>query len=340
MTRLGSPSNDTRDVPSTVSLSDTPSNDDEADFSLDDLANEYLRSESSPSSSNEKTTPPEEPALAPNESSKYGIVTQIAIIPVSIEPALKSPLEAILFADRRSSIDDDTDCLWTTESSPFAQMFCRKIDDSSIMPVQRMAVCLFDRSLYRRLTHLVALLPKQCIRNSAPQVSFRPPRQQQQQQQQQQAYRSPRPPMDHWRPNHRPSFPQNLPPGNGHPRTRPPNFYQHNNPPGPHQYVNTARYPNEQRPVPQQYPQYINGPPQPMDHAYQPRGPPKHVRPEGAHQQQKKQSGTPPSHDNQQAPRPNQRPNNKKNSGASGQYSLFLTPHPNPSISSRSQNAG
>ena len=242
----------------------------------------------------------------------------------SIEPVLKSPLEAILFSDRRLSIDDDTECLWKVQSSPFAQMFCRKIDDSAIMPVQRMAVCLFDRSLYRRLTHLVALLPKQCLRNATPQVSFRPPRQQQQHQQQ--AYRPPRPFMDQHRPNHRPSFPQNLHQGNAQSRARPPNFHQPTNPHGPHSYANPDRHPNEQRPVPQQHLQYMNGPPHPQfvphpaDHGYQPRGPPRHVRPEGV-RQHKNPSATPPPprpHDNQQAPRPNQRANNKKTSGASG----------------------
>ncbi len=69
------------------------------------------------------------------------------------------------------------------------------------MATKQISKCLFDCSLYERLTHLIALLPKQCIQTNIQQQSIRHNK----------PLRQPQPHSnnDHRRSHNRPSFQQN-----------------------------------------------------------------------------------------------------------------------------------
>jgi hypothetical protein len=215
---LGSPTNENEISTSIALPSDTTNNDPDGGFTLDDLASEYLQNEPTPSSSNDKPTTSsesEEPDLSLDDLSKNylssppstpstSVLSTIVFPPLSNEPIVTtSPLESILYSNRLSSHDaaDDADCIWKKESSPFGQMFCTKSNEIQTITVKRISTCLLDRSLYERLTRLIALLPKQCIRNSVQQLSIR--------HNDQQSHRPPRSNNEYRRPTHRPSFQQN-----------------------------------------------------------------------------------------------------------------------------------
>ncbi|CAF3734825.1 unnamed protein product [Rotaria sordida] len=195
--------NDDKDIPiATLSLN-TIKNDTDGDFSLDDLANEFLQNESSPSSVNEKSITSiefEEHDLTLDNLSK----DYTSSSPSNESILIKSPLESILFSNRLSSQDaaDDAACIWKEESSSFGQIFCGKTTESQPLVSKRISTCLFDRSLYERVTHLINLLPKQCIRNAVQQLSIR--------QNGQQQHRPPRTNNNNRRPpQYRPTFQQN-----------------------------------------------------------------------------------------------------------------------------------
>ncbi len=253
---------------------------------------------------------------------------------ISIEPILiKPPLESILFSNRLSSSDaaDDADGIWKEESSPLGQMFCKKIEEIDSTPTKRISTCLLDRALYERLTRLIILLPKQCIRISVPQFAIR---------QNDQQYRQQRPNNGQRRPQNRPTFQQNSlqsyqPPRYGNPQNpRPPGNYNYSYPQGiPNGYfVDRRSQPQNRQPYPQapypgdRYP-YPQAPypgdwhpqpqaPYPGDQQYQPRGPPKNNsynnNNNNNHQQPKKK----PQTNNQQAS--NQQRGTKKGFGGGG----------------------
>ncbi|CAF0791582.1 unnamed protein product [Rotaria sp. Silwood1] len=213
--------NENKELSIPVLSSNTINNDGDGDFSLEELANEYLQNESSPSSLNEKfITPSESEApdltldnlskdfLSSSPSSTSSTTNNLSNFissPLSNEPiVIKSPLESILFSNRLSSQDaaDDADGIWKEESSLFGQIFCTKTMEIPILTSKRISTCLFDRALYEHLTNLITLLPKQCVRNSVQQLSIR-------QNGQQQQHRPPRPNNDNRRPSNRATFQQN-----------------------------------------------------------------------------------------------------------------------------------
>jgi hypothetical protein len=333
--------------------------DPDGDFSLDDLANEYLQNEPTPVSSNDKSTTPSEPDLtlddlsknylsSPSSTPPSSVLTNLVILPPPNESIIiKPPLESILFSNRLSSNDaaDEADCIWKEKSSPFGQIFCTKTNEHQIIPTKRISTCLLDRSLYERLTRLIILLPKQCIRNSVQQFSFR--------HNGQQPNRPPRPNHHTHRPSNRPSFTQNALhrfPNSQNPRQHPyqnyPNqlgyqegyFVDPRQQQQPNRYapqVNFAPYPGgyhqqQQNRYPSppnfiqhpadHYQQQQNGYPpppnfvqHPVDHQQQQKGPQKDNSYTGGHQQQKKK---PPNNNNQQTS--NQYRGNKKGSGGGG----------------------
>ncbi|CAF0787758.1 unnamed protein product [Adineta steineri] len=330
--------NEDKDATLTDLPSITPNNDTDGDFSLDDLADEYLKNEPTPSSINDKSPPSSEqvePELTLDELSKTyfssspgnDILSKLLFCPLSNEPNLVKPqLETILFPSRLPSHDaaDDADGIWKEVSSPFGQMFCTKIDETPTIVTRRVSTCLLDYSLYERLTRLVTLLPKQCIRNSAQQLSIRSNAQQ---------YRSQRSNNDNRRPSHRPSFQQNssqsyhnqrFPSGqNSRPYMNQNYPNQQGNPGG--YFVDRRSQPQNRYPPPQ--PSFA---PYPNEHQQQ-KGPPKN-NPHGGNngqqqqQQQKKKNQTNnqqgPNQQGSNQPRPNQQQqhqqqqrNTKKGSG-------------------------
>ncbi len=326
---LGPPSNENTVSPSTILPSNATTIDAEGDFSLDDLANEYLQNEPTPSSLNDKPTTPSESdesdLIGNNLSTNYlssspstpitNVLSSFISPALSTEPILiRPPLESILFSNRLSSHDaaDDADGIWKEESSPFGQMFCRKIDEIDSTPTKRISTCLLDRSLYERLTRLIILLPKQCIRNSVQQVIIRP---------NEQFHRPPRSNYDHRRPPNRASFQQNslrspypMPrypnPQNPRPNS---NFNYYN------QQGNSNGYFVDRRSQQQQQQNRHPPPfaPYPGDQQYQPRGPPKNNSYNNGHQQPKKNQQT----NNQQQ---QQQRGTKKGFGGGGEHPLLV----------------
>ncbi|CAF3322356.1 unnamed protein product [Rotaria socialis] len=195
----------------------------DGEFSLSDLASEYLQDEPSPSTSNEKSITPTESeesgslvvdlsshslSSSPASPSSPSTLAKIVLPSPSNEPLLiKPPLESILFTSRLSSQDaaDEAHCIWKEESSPLGQLLCTKTIETQTQITKRVSTCLFDRNLYERLTHLIRLLPKQCIRSNVQQFSIR-----QNSQQQQQQHKPHRSNNDNRRPSHRATFQQNL----------------------------------------------------------------------------------------------------------------------------------
>ncbi len=308
----------------TILPSNTPNTDGDGDFSLEDLASEYLQNEPTPASSNDKSTPSSEsgePDLTLDDLSKSNspsspstnILLKLHFVPLSNEPiTAKLQLESILFPNHLSSHDaaDNADCIWKEESSPFGQMFCAKTNEIPMTATKRISTCLLDYSLYERLTRLVNLLPKQCIRNSVQQLSIR---------HNGQPYRPQRPNNDNRRSSHRPSFQQNSS-----------QAYHMQRFPTPRQYMN---YSNQQgnidgyfvdRRLQQQQNRY---PPPPLfftpnsgDYQHQQKGPPKNNSYAGGYQQPQKKQPT----NNQQGS--NQRGTKKgSGNGGSGKYSLFVS---------------
>lgn len=266
----------------------------DGDFSLDDLANEYLQNEPTLSSLNDRPTAlseNEEPALAFLSTSApvTNILSSLVFPPPASEPiAIKAPLESILFCNRLSSSDaaDDADCIWKDHSSALGQMFCTKTEEIPVILSKRISSCLLDRSLYERLTRLVNLLPKECVRNSGQQQTIRP---------NEQNHRSTRGNHDGRRPPpaNRLSFQQNS--AQIHNRQQaPPNMRpsysnygnQQSNPNG--HYID-RRQPQQQQYYQNRYPQ-PNFAPYPMDSQYQPKGPPKNNPYNNNQQQQKKKT--------------------------------------------------
>ncbi|CAF4129618.1 unnamed protein product, partial [Rotaria magnacalcarata] len=211
--------NQNKDETILILASNTINNDDgDGEFSLSDLASEYLQDESSPSTSNEKSITPtesEESGSLVADLSNHSLssspaspstLTKIVLPSPSNEPLLiKPPLESILFTSRLSSQDaaDEAHCIWKEEASPLGQLFCTKTIETQTQITKRVSTCLFDRNLYERLAHLIRLLPKQCIRNNVQQFSIRQNNQQQQQQKPQRSNN------DNRRSFHRATFQQN-----------------------------------------------------------------------------------------------------------------------------------
>lgn len=324
-------------VPNSV-LDLTKLNDD--DFSLDDLANEYLQDKSSPSPSTEQSVTSTDSAECDtklNDPNK-NLLSSVPSTPGThdLSPSLedimqiKSPLDSILFSNRLSSHDaaDDADCIWKEESSELGKIFCTKIDQIETNVTKRISTCLFDRNLYDRVTHLVALLPKEYVRNSFQQFSVRPNAQNQQ-------HRNQRYNNENRRPMHRPTFQQNLSNANS-PSQRPANsqnYRQYPNPGG--QFVDRRQQQQQQQnwyPTSQSSPSqsYNPRPQQPNRHSI---GPPSAQHP-GNHQQQQRtpQSGAQSGrHQNQGRNQqmsndyqPNRRQRNQQQgSGGAGMCSYF-----------------
>jgi hypothetical protein len=356
-----------QDVTMTTLPSNTPDNEEDGGLSLDDLANEYLQNEPSPSSLNDQPTTSSESDVTLDDLGKIysssapsiSVLSNLILSPVLTESIGKSPLESILFSNRLSSHDaaDDADLIWKEESSPFGQIFCKKSTESPTQVTKQISTCLFDRSLYERLTRLIALLPKQCIRNSVPQLPIRYNGQQQQQSQ----FRQPRPYNDNRRPSNRPTFDQNASYGyqtQRYPSARPyndvrrpsnrPTFDQNASqaypmqrypppPQNPRQYTNSTYSNQEGNPggnfVDQRQQQQYRHPNQPPTFAsntndYQqqqpPRGPPRNNAHGGGgqQQQQKKKPPASASQNNQQTTNQNRGP--KKGGGGGGKYSPFV----------------
>jgi len=355
---LDSPTNENKDTTSTVLPSDTSNNDVDGDFSLDDLANEYLRNEPTPSSSNDKPTTPSESDLSKNDLSSSpstpstNVLSGLILPPPSNESSIiKPPLESILFSNRLSSHDaaDDADCIWKEDSSPFGQMFCTKIDEIQIIAKKRISTCLFDRSLYERVTRLITLLPKQCICNSVQQLSIRPNELQP---------RPPRPNYGNRHPSNRPSFQQNSLQSYPMPRYPPvQNIRQYSNSNYSNQQGNPnghfidrrsqqqnryppasyAQYPVDQQQQQNRYPpasyaqypvdqqQQNRYPPPsyaqyPADQQHQQKGPPKNNSYNNGHQQQKKK----PQANNQQASNQYHQQQRGTKKGSGGMYYLHI----------------
>ncbi len=230
------------------------------------------------------------------------------------EPIIIKPLlESILFSNRLSSNDaaDDADCIWKEESSSFGQMFCTKPDKIQIKATKRILTCVFDRSLYERLTHLINLLPKQCIRNSVQQPFIRHNEQQ---------HRPPRSNNDTRRPLHRPSFQQNSSQSYSMPRYPP---AQNSRPYMNLSYSNQQGNPNghfvDRRSQQQQQnrystPSYVQYPADQQYQQYQQKGPPRNNSYNNGNQQQKKK----PQTNNQQGSNQYQQRGVKKGSGSGG----------------------
>ena len=321
---LDSPSNEDKDAALIILPSNTPNNDVDGDFSLNDLANEYLQNEPTPASSNdEKLTPRSEfgdPDLTPDDRTKNSPSTNVLLKLLFTSVSTKPQLESILFTNRLSSHDaaDNADCIWKDESSSFGQMFCTRTNEIQITPTKRISTCLLDYSLYERLTRLVNLLPKQCIRNSVQQLSIRPNGPQQQ--------RSQRPNNNNnQRPSHRPSFQQNSSQAY-HMQRFPPsqNPRQYMNPNYSNQQGNMDGYFVDRRSQQQQQNRYppplstFN--PQSGDYQNQQKGPPKNNSYGGGYQPQKKKQPT----NNQQAS--NQRGTKKgSGNGSGGKCPLFVS---------------
>ncbi|CAF1068470.1 unnamed protein product [Adineta ricciae] len=285
-----------------------PNNGNDDDFSLDDLANEYLRNDPSPPSSNEKekfraetnesdSTPNDVKKTSMSSAPENDILSKLFFAPIKTEPLTTKPqLESILFSNFLSVHNDD-DGMWKEQSSQFGQMLCSKSIDVQKQVTKRVSTCLLDRSLYESLTRVVALLPKECIRTSSQQFSVRPNNNGQH-------YRPQRSNNDNRRFSNRPSFQQNslqmyhnqrFPPGQ--------NVRQHMNPNYSDQNSSATGYFVDRRS--QQQNRY---PPAPYSNDHQPRGAaPKHNPHSGGqhqhqhqHQQQKKKN---PPNDNQQTQR-------------------------------------
>jgi hypothetical protein len=340
---LGSPSNKNKDSTSTVlpsdgdfalddlaneylqneptpsSLTDKPTtltilpSDVDGDFSLDDLANEYLQNEPTPSSLTDKpitSSESEEPDLTLDDLSKSYLSSSSPSTNVLLnEPILiKPPLESILFSNRLSSHDaaDDADCIWKEESSPFGQMFCKKLDENQIIPTKRISTCLLDRSLYERLTRLVNLLPKQCIRISVPQLSIRHNEQQQH-----------RPPQrsnnnNNHRPSNRPSFQQNAL------QLRYPSAQNSRQYPNSNGYFVDRRSQQQNRYPPPSFTQHST------DQSYQQKGSPKSNSYNNNGRQQQPQNKKSQTTNQQTLNQHQQRGTKKGSGGGGGKYSLFV----------------
>jgi len=230
---------------------------------------------------------------------------------------IKPPIESILFSNRLSSHDaaDDADCIWKEESSSFGQMFCTKTDEIQIKATKRISTCVFDRSLYERLTRLINLLPKQCIRNSVQQPFIRHNEQQ---------HRPQRSNNDNRRPLHRPSFQQNSSQSYSMPRYPP---AQNPRPYGNSNYANQQGNPNgyfvDRRSQQQQQNRYPTPPygQYPADQQYQQKGPPKNNSYNNGNQQQKKR---PPTNNQQGSNQYQQRGAKKGSGGGNGKCFLFV----------------
>ena len=313
--------------PTPASSNDKSTTPSEPDFSLDDLANEYLQNEPTPVSSNDKSTTSSEPDITLDDLSKTdlsstpptSILTNLVFPPPSNEPILiKPPLESILYSNRLSSNDaaDEADCIWKQELSPFGQIFCTKINDNQTLPTKRISTCLLDRSLYERLTHLVILLPKQCIRSNIQQPSFRHNGQQQ--------HRPPRPNNDPRRPSNRPSFQQNS--LQRFPNQQNPRQYAYQNYPNQQGYQG-AYYVDRRQQQPNRYPPPSSFGQYNTDYQYQQKGPPKDNYYNGEYQQKGPQKDNSYASGNQQQKKKspnnnqqtsNQNRGNKKGSGGGG----------------------
>ena len=160
-----------------VLRSNTTNNDSDGDYSLDDLANEFLLNETLPSPNSATSAELKKSDTAPDDAGTVILSSSRSTSPpnsLSKSPSSnkfilnESPLESILFSNRLSSQDAaaDADCIWKEKSSPLGQIFCTKTNEFQTKATKRISTCLFDRSLHERLTRLIALLPKQCIRNT------------------------------------------------------------------------------------------------------------------------------------------------------------------------------
>lgn len=307
---------------------------------MDDLANEYLQNEPTPSSLTDKPAAlneSEEPALAFETHSQTvlstsapvtNILSSLIFPPPASEPIeIKAPLESILFSNRLSSSDaaDDADCIWKDHSSAFGQMFCTKTEEIPIVANKRISSCLLDRSLYERLARLVSRLPKQYVRNNVQQQNNRP----NEQNNRRGNHDTRRPP-----PANRLSFQQNS--AQIHNRQQaPPNSRQYSNYGNPQSNANGHYIDRRQQQQQQQQNRYPipNFAPYPMDQQYQPKGPPKnnaynHNQQQQQQQQHPQQQKKKPQNNNQSGSNqypPQQRGPKKGGGGGNGKYFLLAT---------------
>ncbi len=239
------------------------------------------------------------------------------------EPVITKPLlESILFSNRLSSHDaaDDADRIWKEESSSFGQLFCTKPDEIQIIATKRISTCIFDRLLYERLTRLVNLLPKQCIRNSVQQPSIR---------HNEQSHRPPRSNNDNRRPLHRPSFQQNSSQSHHVPRyppaqnSRPYMNLNYSNQQGTSNGYFVDRRSQQQQQNRYPPPSFVQYPIDQQYQQYQQKGPPKNNSYNNGNQQQKKK----PQTNNQQGSNQHQQRGVKKGSdggNGNGKYFRFV----------------
>ena len=242
--------------------------------------------------------------------------TLVSPMPLT-DPLLAKPsLEFILFSNQLSShtAAADADEIWKDNSSSFGQLFCQKLVEPDSIVTQRISTCLLDRSLYERLTRLITLLPKQCIRNSVQQITIRP---------NEPSNRPQRPyNNEHRRSSNRPTFQQNSYASYSTPR--------YPNSQNPRPYSNQQGNPNGQfidrrSQQPDRYSSYAG------DQQYQPRGPPKgpyynnsyHQQPQ---QQQPKRRPPASQPNNQQASNQNQNQQQRGNGRKGFGGTSFLVP--------------
>jgi hypothetical protein len=160
-----------RNDQSATSLLTTTSNNDNSDFSLNELAMEYLQDEPYSLVSDEKLTSScqNQPLSSVSNVTDRTNVSTISIFPSTISQCLvQDSLASILSEQHLSSHEaaDAAESVWKHTSSSFGQMLCLKSNDNKTIATKRISSCLFDWFLYERLTRLVRLLPKQCPSNS------------------------------------------------------------------------------------------------------------------------------------------------------------------------------
>ena len=129
-----------------------PSSNENSDLSLNDLAQEYLQDKRSSS-----------PTTITSENQLQQNTIEIPVTRIDVRAAMiSSPLDTILFSNQLSSQNaaDGADCIWKEESSSLGQIFCKKIPSHVPIATKRIPSCLFDRTLYERLSRLIELLPK------------------------------------------------------------------------------------------------------------------------------------------------------------------------------------
>lgn len=95
-------------------------------------------------------------------SSETSISTNTVSSFVSNPSSIKISLESVLFPERLSfnAVTHSMKSIGKESCSPLGEILCEKTPNITTVVTQQVSTCLFDRSLYERLTRLVALLLK------------------------------------------------------------------------------------------------------------------------------------------------------------------------------------